>query len=110
MPFQLTVVWEGAVPRSEAVERVALPDDLMKIVLFWASTSAIVAERLSLKTLSFIMLFCTPMSRSERAALTTISSTSTVRKESVFWALKNPKHQQRHNVKIINLFIAKNVP
>ena len=41
MPFQLTAVCEGAVPRSEAVARVARPDDLMNIVLFLANTSAI---------------------------------------------------------------------
>ena len=67
IPFQLTVVCEGAVPLIEAVESVALPEDFMNMVLFCAKTSAIEAARLSFKTTSFRTLFWTPMSRSERA-------------------------------------------
>lgn len=49
-PFQLTAVWEGAVPRREAVAVVARPADLMKMVLFWANTSAIEEAMLSERT------------------------------------------------------------
>jgi hypothetical protein len=31
MPFQKTLVWEASVPRKEAVERLPLPADFMKI-------------------------------------------------------------------------------
>lgn len=110
MPFQLTAVCEGAVPRSEAVARVARPDDLMNIVLFLANTSAIDNVTLSVRTCSLSGLFCTPISRSERAALTTTPSTFMVRRVSLSCAHNLAPDRKKTNNMIIKRFTPKMIP
>ena len=88
MPFQLTAVCEGAVPRIEAVASEARPEDFTKTGLFCERISAIEVAMLLLSTSWLSGLFWVPMSRSERKPRTSTRSTLTTLRVSIFSALK----------------------
>ena len=62
MPFHVTCVCEGEVPRNEAVASVARPYDLMKIVEPEVSASASDEEMLSRRTMLSSFVRWTPIS------------------------------------------------
>lgn len=81
IPFQVTWVWEAAVPLKEAVESVARPYDFMKTELLCESTSAMLLLMSSLMATLSITVFWVPMADSVRRAVTETPSISIVRRE-----------------------------
>ena len=74
IPFHVTWVWLGDVPRNATVESVARPKLFTKIEELNVSTSAIDRAILSLSASVSIVVFCTPISFMGRLIRTVTSS------------------------------------
>ena len=86
MPFQLTLVCEGEVPRNATVDRVARPAFFTNTEELKVSTSAIERAMFSFSAMESKVVFCTPMSCIGRRAVMVNSSSSTVSISPGDWA------------------------
>ena len=77
MPFHVTCVCEGDVPRNATVESVARPYCLTKIEVLNVSTSAIDRAMFSCSTVVSSFVCCTPISFIGRRAVTLTSRIGT---------------------------------
>ena len=77
IPFHVTCVCDGDVPRNATVESVARPYCLTKIEVLKVSTSAIDRAMFSWSTSVSSRVFCTPISFIGRRAVTPISRIGT---------------------------------